>query len=115
MNWKLIALWALRVLIAALFLFAGFMKLSSNPDMVAEFSQIGLGDGFRYLTGVIELAGGVALLIPAVSLYGAAILLCVDVGAGVAQLAVLHKDIIHVIVIAVAIVGVIYLGRGARK
>lgn len=115
MNWKLIALWALRALIAALFLFAGFMKLSGNPDMVAEFGQIGLGDGFRYFTGAIEVVAGALLLVPAASIYAAAILLCVDVGAGVAQLAVLHKDIIHVIVIAVAIIGVIYLGRGGRK
>ncbi len=115
MNWKLIVLWILRVLVAALFLFAGYMKLSGNPDMVAEFGQIGLGDGFRYLTGIIEVVGGIALLIPAISLYGAALLLCVDIGAGVAQLAILHMDVIHVIVIAVAILGVMYLGRTTRK
>ena len=115
MNWKLIGLWALRVLLAALFIFAGYMKLAGNPDMVAEFKQIGMGDGLRYLTGVIELVAGLGLLVPAASLYAAAILLCVDIGAGVAQLAILHMDVIHVIVIAAAIVGVMYLGRGARK
>jgi putative oxidoreductase len=40
---KVIGLWVMRVLMAALFLFASYMKLTSQPMMVAEFDQVGLG------------------------------------------------------------------------
>ena len=66
-----VALWVLRVLIAAAFLAAGFMKLSGQPMMVAEFDHVGLGQWFRCFTGLMELVGGLAVLIPAVSAYGA--------------------------------------------
>ena len=62
-----IVLWVLRVLMAALFLFASFAKLTSNPMMVHEFALLPVGDWFRYFTGLLELVGAIALLTPAVS------------------------------------------------
>ena len=46
---------------AALFLFAAFMKVSGRPAMIEEFNTIGLGQWFRYLTGTMELIGGIAI------------------------------------------------------
>ncbi len=106
-----IVIWVLRVLLAALFLMAAFMKLSGQPMMVEEFGTIGLGQGFRYLTGILELIGGIALLVPAVSVFGAVLLLCVDVGAFVTQAVILHGDVIHTIVIAALLLVLIYLQR----
>ena len=40
---------------------AATAKLSGQAKMVTEFGELGLGQAFRYLTGVIEV-GGVALL-----------------------------------------------------
>jgi putative oxidoreductase len=110
-----IAVWILRVVVAALFLFAGFMKLSGQPMMVAEFDTVGLGQWFRSFTGILEVAGAVATLIPAVSALGAVLLLLVDAGAFVAQVAVLHMDWIHPIVIGAFIAALIYLQRDALK
>ncbi len=107
-----IVIWVLRVLLAALFLMAAFMKLSGQPMMVEEFGTIGLGQGFRYLTGILELIGGIAVLVPAVSVFGALLLLCVDLGAFVTQAFVLHGDVIHTIVIALLLLVLIYLQRG---
>jgi uncharacterized membrane protein YphA (DoxX/SURF4 family) len=59
---KTIGLWVLRLLLAALFLFAGLMKLSGQDMMVQEFDVIGLGQWLRYLTGILELAGAITLL-----------------------------------------------------
>ena len=109
-----IALWVLRVLLAAMFLFAAYMKLSGNPMMVAEFDTVGLGQWFRYVTGLIELVGAVTLLVPKTSLYGAALLLCVDAGAFVAQIAVIHQDWIHTIVIGALLGAVVWLNRSSR-
>jgi len=110
-----IAVWILRVVVAALFLFAGFMKLSGQPMMVAEFDTVGLGQWFRSFTGLLEVAGAVATLIPAVSALGAVLLLAVDAGAFVAQVGVLHMDWIHPIVIGAVIAALIYLQRDALK
>jgi uncharacterized membrane protein YphA (DoxX/SURF4 family) len=108
---KTIVLWVLRILLAALFLFASFMKLSGNPDMVAEFDTIGLGQWFRKLTGLLEAIGGIGVLVPSVSVYAAILLLVVDAGAFVAQVAILHMDWIHTIVIGAVLGAVIYLQR----
>ncbi|WP_435164868.1 DoxX family protein [Falsirhodobacter sp. 1013] len=106
-----VALWVLRVLIAAAFLAAGFMKLSGQPMMVAEFDHVGLGQWFRCFTGLMELVGGLAVLIPAVSAYGAMVVLVVDIGAFVALVAVLHMDWIHAVVIGLILGVLIYLHR----
>ena len=74
-------LWALQIVSAGMFLLAGALKLTGNPMMVQMFGAIGLGQWFRYLTGTIEVAGAVALLVPAVSAYGAAALAATMVGA----------------------------------
>jgi putative oxidoreductase len=108
---KTIVLWILRILMAALFLFASYMKLSGNPMMVDEFNTIGLGQWFRYLTGLLELVGGVAILVPSVSVFAAIVLLAVDVGAFITQVAVLHGDWIHTVVIGAILAAVIYLQR----
>ena len=111
----MVAVWILRVLVAALFLFAGFAKLSGQAMMVEEFDVVGLGQGFRYLTGALELIGGVAVLMPAFSPLGAALLLLVDIGAFFAQVFAIHMDFIHTIVIAIVILTLIYLQREALK
>jgi putative oxidoreductase len=103
--------WALSLLMAALFLFAAFMKLTSQPMMVSEFDQVGLGQWFRYLTGFLELAGAVVLLVPRFSPYGAILLLLVDIGAFFAQVTVLHMDWIHTVVIGLILATIIYLKR----
>ncbi len=106
-----ISIWGLRVLMAALFLFAAAMKLTGQPAMVAEFATVGLGQWFRYVTGLMELAGGVLVLIPRRSVLGAGMLLMVDAGAFVAQVAVLHMDWIHTVVIGALLVALIVIQR----
>jgi uncharacterized membrane protein YphA (DoxX/SURF4 family) len=110
-----IAVWILRVVVAALFLFAGLMKLSGQDMMVQEFDTVGLGQWFRSFTGILEVVGAVATLVPAVSALGAVLLLLVDAGAFVAQVGVLHMDWIHTIVIGAVIAALIYLQRDALK
>ena len=108
-----VGLWLLRVLMGALFLLAAFMKLSSQPMMVAEFDQVGLGQWFRYFTGSLELVGGLAVLVPRFSAFGALMLLLVDAGACVAQVTILHMDWIHTIVIGLILGTLIYAQRAA--
>ena len=73
-----VGLWALRIVLSLAFLFFAFMKLSGQPKMVAEFDVVGLGQWFRYFTGIPELVGGLAILIPRISAFAAAAPICVD-------------------------------------
>ena len=77
----LIALWVLQVGLAALFLFAGGSKLAGAPAMVALFDAIGVGQWFRYVTGLIEVVSAVALLVPALAPFGALLLASTMLGA----------------------------------
>ena len=77
----LIALWGLQVGLAALFFFAGGSKLAGAPAMVALFDAIGVGQWFRYVTGLIEVVSAVALLVPSFAPFGALLLVSTMVGA----------------------------------
>jgi uncharacterized membrane protein len=76
-----VALWVVQVLGAVSFVFAGYQKLAGTPDMVALFSAIGAGQWFRFVTGTLEILGGIALLIPRLRALGALGLICVMIGA----------------------------------
>jgi putative oxidoreductase len=110
-----IVLWVLRVLMAALFLFAAFAKLTGWQMMVDEFGLVPGGQALRYFTGLLELVGGVSVLIPAVSGFGALLLLVVDVGAFFAQILFIHMDWIHTIIVGAILVAIIYLQRDAMR
>ena len=77
----LIALWGLQVGLAALFFLAGGSKLAGAPAMVALFDAIGVGQWFRYVTGLVEVVSAAALLVPALAPFGALLLMSTMVGA----------------------------------
>jgi uncharacterized membrane protein YphA (DoxX/SURF4 family) len=89
----------LKAALGALFIAAGTATLLGNRQMVAEFDVIGLGQWFRYFTAVAEIAGGLLILLPKISGYGALILAGVSLGAGVAQSSVLQGDVIPAVVL----------------
>ena len=86
---RTVGLWVLRGLLAAAFLAAGGAKLAGVPAMVEMFEKVGVGQWFRIVTGLLEVTGGILLLIPRLTFYGAALLLTVMVGAVTAHLTVL--------------------------
>ncbi len=105
----------LKILFALLFLAAAGAKIFGVPALVAEFDQVGLGQWFRYATALLELSGAVLLLIPRLALYGAVLLAVVCVGALIAQIAAIHQDWIHCVVMAALLVFVAYQCRGAAR
>lgn len=106
-----IVVWILRAALALVFIGAAVMKLFSQPMMVADFDKIGLGQWSRYFTGSVEIIGSLALLVPRVSIWGAILLLAVDMGAFITQVGVLHLERIHTVVLAAMLIGVIVLSR----
>lgn len=85
-RWGRVSLWLVKVLLAAAFLSAGGLKLLGHPMMVESFEKIGIGQWFRYLTGALEIAGGAAVLLPALAPFAAVLLVCIMLGAIVTHL-----------------------------
>ena len=77
----LVALWLTQIALAAMFVFAGGLKLTGAPDMVGLFDAVGIGQWFRYVTGSIEVVSAVALLVPSWAAFGALLLIPTMVGA----------------------------------
>jgi putative oxidoreductase len=86
---RMITLWILSALVALAFLGAGGSKLAGAAAMVDLFDKVGRGQWFRYFTGVLEVAGGIGLLIPRYAFYAAGLLAVVMVGAIITHLTVL--------------------------
>ena len=73
--------WTLTVVSAALFVLAGTLKLTGVEMEVQLFATIGVGQWFRYLTGLLEISGAVGLFVPALAPYAALMLAVVMSGA----------------------------------
>ena len=86
---RLVTLWILSALVALAFLGAGGAKLMGAAAMVELFDKVGEGQWFRYFTGLLEVAGGIGLLIPRYAFYAAGLLAVVMVGAIIAHVTVL--------------------------
>ena len=84
-----IATWVGRALLAFAFLGAGASKLAGDPVMVTMFDLIGASQWLRYLIGALEVAGGIGVLIPRLSVLAAAGLALLMIGATITNLAVL--------------------------
>jgi putative oxidoreductase len=76
-----VALWVVQIALAAMFLLAGGSKLLGAAPMVALFDAIGIGQWFRYVTGLIEVGSAIALLTPSFAVFGALALVATMIGA----------------------------------
>jgi putative oxidoreductase len=72
-----------RVGVSVLFIVIGYTKFNDDPtgEWYRIFEQIGIGHWFRYVTGIIQVAGGALMLFRRSLVFGAAFLACTMVGA----------------------------------
>jgi len=89
---RLLTLWILSALVTLTFVGAGAAKLAGAAVMVDLFAKVGLGQWFRYFTGLLEVAAGIGLLISRYAFYAAALLAMVMVGAFIAHVTVLGSS-----------------------
>ena len=108
-----VGLWILQIGAAGMFLMVGFLKLSGDPQMVALFDAIGLGQWFRYVTGSLEVLGAVLLSIPRLSGLGALMLFGVMIGAVVTHVFIVGGSPLMAITLLV-VTGVVAWGRRQR-
>ena len=81
-----ILLWCVQAFLALVFLNASWAKLMGEPEFLALFTAIGVGQWFRYLTGILELTGAVLIMVPKTTRVGAALLATLMLGALTAHL-----------------------------
>lgn len=110
-RWRRIGLWVLKVLLAVVFIGAGGAKLAGVQQMVDIFNTIGLGQWFRYLTGAIEVVGGVTLLFPALAGLAALVLAATMAGATLTHLTVLPASPLPAVVLLVLCLLVVFAHR----
>ena len=107
----LISLWAVQVALAGMFLLAGSPKLLGDPAMVGLFDAIGIGQWFRYLTGLIEVGSAVALLVPSFAVFGALALVPTMIGAVATHLFIVGGSPVLPAILLVGSAGVVWARR----
>jgi putative oxidoreductase len=89
--------WLLRVGVALLFIYVGQTKFAARSSWIEIFNRIGFGQWLRYLTGVLQVFGGVLILIPRTFVYGIIVLACTMAGAMAAWVFFLGSPVTAVI------------------
>ncbi|WP_406210172.1 DoxX family protein [Kitasatospora sp. NBC_01560] len=85
--------WTLRVVMALFFAVGSAMpKLLAVPAATVVFDAIGVGHWFMYVTGVVELAGAVGLLVRRLAGPAATALIAFLLCAFVTQLTAMHGE-----------------------
>jgi putative oxidoreductase len=108
---SLVALWMAQIALAAMFLMAGGSKLAGVPAMVTLFGALGLGQWFRYVTGVIEATSGILLLVPSAAIFGALLLIPTMLGAIVVNLFVVPASPVAPLLLLTAAAAVAWARR----
>ena len=106
-----IGTWVLQGIVATAFFAAGAAKLAGAAYMVQLFEQIGLGQWFRYVTGVIEVVGALALIAPGLVWFGGLWLGGTMFFAVLTHVFVLHTSPVPAIVLGVLNALIVYLRR----
>jgi uncharacterized membrane protein YphA (DoxX/SURF4 family) len=113
----------LQGVVAAAFFAAGAAKVAGIPYMVNLFEQIGFGQWFRIVTGVVEIVGALALVYPGLASIGGLWLGFTMVCAVATHLIVLHTTPVPAVILGVLNALIVYLrreelwayARGVRK
>ena len=102
---------SLRILLTLAFIGAGGAKIAGVEMMVATFDQIGFGQGFRYVTGAVEIIGAALLWLPRHQAIGAAVLGGTMVGAVLTHLLILGPSAFPAIILGLLCTAVLVIHR----
>jgi uncharacterized membrane protein YphA (DoxX/SURF4 family) len=83
-----VGLWTLQVLLAAVYAFSAFGKLTAEAQNVAGFEAMGMGTTGMYIIGALELAGAIAMFVPRLTGLAATCFVALMIGAVIITLAI---------------------------
>ena len=94
------AVWMLRVALASIFVVVGFVKIpgSIHPMWVRVFERIGFGQWFRYFTALVEIVGGMLMIVPSATMVSGLFLASTMVGALLVHISVIGVGVQTVVV-----------------
>lgn len=101
----------LQLVVAVVFAAAGGAKLAGVPYMVQLFAQIGIGQWFRIVTGIVEMVGAVTLLHPRTAPLGGLWLGGTMFFAVLTHLVVLHTSPLPALVLGLLNALIVYFRR----
>jgi uncharacterized membrane protein YphA (DoxX/SURF4 family) len=90
--------------LGSIFIAAGLVKLSGMAFMVELFASLGFGQWLRYVTALVELTGGVLLLLGRLEYLAALALAVIMVGATASSVIVFDRSPIPPLLTFVALV-----------
>ena len=103
---------AIKILVSVAFLGAGLSKLAGVEMMVNTYEEIGFGQWFRYLTGVIEVGSVILLWLGSKQVFGAVLLVCTMLGAVLTHYFILGPSAVPAIVLGLLSAYILYYYRG---
>ena len=103
--------YAIRGTLALVFLAAGGAKLAGVSLFVEGFEALGMGQWFRYFTGIVEVTGVALLWWPNRQALGAALLGATMVGATLANFFAIGDSVVPSLVLGGLSATVLYLHR----
>src|SRR5689334_23475947 len=106
-----VSLWLLTIVSAAMLFLSGVMKLAGVQMQVDLFAALGIGQWFRYATGLLEVGGAIGLFVPAVASYAALLLATVMVGAIATHLFIIGGNPLIPFLLLVATLTIAWLRR----
>jgi uncharacterized membrane protein YphA (DoxX/SURF4 family) len=78
---RVVAAWAVAMLLALFFIQTGPGKLNPSPALVERFEGWGYSGGFARVVGIVETIGALIVLVPSLAAYGALLIATVMLGA----------------------------------
>lgn len=101
----------LELALAIVFIVAGTVKLAGHSFMVALFRDLGFGQWLRYVTGLVELTGGLALISGRQQYLAALALAVIMVGATDASIVVFDRSPIPPFITFLALLAIAWYRR----
>ena len=111
-SFRLIAVWVLQFMLAALFAIQGAVKLGGSKVWISRFAAWGYPDHFYLVVGLAEVSGAILLLIPRLASFGVLLLIAVMVGATGTHLIHHEPQVATTLVLTALLVLVLNLRRG---
>ena len=104
MRWSSLG-WLLSIVVTAMMLMSGLSKVLGSAEMVGNFEYMNLSP-YLVMVGVLEVIGGIMLLIPRLSRYGAVLVASVMTAAVCMHLSLTMPDTMVPLVLgAMALIG----------
>ncbi|HEY2764929.1 MAG TPA: DoxX family protein [Pseudonocardiaceae bacterium] len=99
---------------AAVFVMVAVPKLTADPQAVAGFTAMGLGQPGMYIIGCLEIAGAIALLIPLLCGLAGLAFVGLMIGAVITTLLVFGAGMVAMPAVVLLLAAIIAWGRRSR-